>query len=390
MPSSQEDLVAVSGAEISEVCEQFQGCEFICIDTEFHRERTYWPILCLVQVSGSNGQTALIDAQAEDFDQDPLSRLLASEETVKVFHAARQDLEIFFHLFGFVPDNVFDTQVAAMVIGLGDQVAYDRLVQQLLGIQIDKSVRFTDWRARPLSQSQLRYALSDVTHLATCYRMIRERLEASGRGSWVEQEMAKLMVPGLYHTCPEDAWRRIRTRNRHPRFRGLLRELTAVREAEAQRLDVPRGRVLKDESLIELATNPPQNSGDLKRIRGMSQSQKDGRVGQELLAAVKRAQPIALEKVTSVSHRPPNGVTSARAELLGVLLRIVSEKEGVAPRLIADSADLDGLSSDPEENHRVFEGWRNDLFGQKARELLDGRLVLRMVDGQVSLEPFKD
>src|ERR1700733_13557120 len=273
-------------AALAAFCARQQGADFITVDTEFMRERTYWPILCLVQVAGP-AEAAAIDALAPGIELAPLLALMNDTATLKVFHAARQDLEIFFHLSGAVPEPLFDTQVAAMVCGFGDSASYETLVRKLAGAPLDKASRFTDWSHRPLTERQIEYALGDVVHLRTVYEPLQQRLAKNGRASWFAEEMAALADPGLYRTEPAEAWQRFRLRGRaDSKFLAVLRALAAWREAAAQQRDLPRGRILRDEALIEIASHPPRQTEQLARTRSLAKGVAEGKLGKEILDAV--------------------------------------------------------------------------------------------------------
>ncbi|MBK1661050.1 ribonuclease D [Paracraurococcus ruber] len=367
--------------ELAALCERLRAEEFVTVDTEFMRERTYWPELCVVQLGGEE-ETAVVDALAEGMDLAPLGALLADRKVTKVFHAARQDIEIFLLKFGAVPNPLFDTQVAAMVAGFGDQVSYDALARSLAGAQIDKAHRFSDWSARPLSAQQIAYAAADVTHLRRIYTGLRTRLEREGRLDWVAEEMAVLNDPATYRTEPEKAWERLKPRTSNRRFLGMLRALAAWREREAQRINIPRQRLVKDETLLELAATSPETPADLARARGISEGFAKGRSGAGLLAAVKDAKG---EAEADLPHPPKDrggpSPSPALVALLKVLLAAKSEEHNVAPRLLASSEDLDRLATEAEPDLPALHGWRREVFGDAALALKSGRLALG-VDGR--------
>ncbi len=354
---------------------------FVTIDTEFLRETTFWPILCVVQLATPEEAVA-IDALAEGLDLTPLFDLMADPNLVKVFHAARQDIEIIWNLAKLVPAPLFDTQVAAMVCGFGDQIAYSELTQAVCGVSLDKSSRFTDWSRRPLSDAQIDYAIADVTHLRDIYLDLRLRLEKSGRLSWLDDEMALLSSPSTYEQHPSNAWERFRNRARKPRDLAVLMEVAAWREAEAQSRDVPRSRVLKDDVLVEVALAAPRTPDELSNLRTFPRGMEKSRGGIDILAAVQRGlarDPKTLPK-REKERRSGGGAT---VELLKVLLRQVAEAEGVAPKMIATVEDLEAIASDDNAKVASLMGWRREIFGAKALELKHGRLALTVEHGKV-------
>ncbi len=367
-------------ADLEAFCARISSEPFITVDTEFMRETTYWPKLCLVQVA-SEKDAAVIDPLAPGMDLSPLLALLADEKIVKVFHAARQDIEIF-HNLGVIPRPVFDSQVAAMAAGFGEQIAYDALVRQMLKIEVDKSSRFTDWSRRPLSEAQIVYAAGDVTHLAALYPKLRARLERDGRLSWVAEEMAQLSDPALYDTDPEKAWRRLKPRRFTAKYLAVFKGVAAWRERTAQERDQPRGRILKDEAIDELATQAPADLDGLNRLRAAPKGFANSRFGQDLLAAIKAAlvDPEAyapkIDKPSSPSGPPPGAVV----ELLKVLLKSRSEDAGVAAKLIATVPDLEKIAADDTAPVAALQGWRRELFGADALRLKRGELAL-MLEG---------
>lgn len=380
-PPAEIPALITTSADLAALCERLSGEAFVTVDTEFMRERTYWPELCVVQLGGA-GEVAVVDALAEGIDLAPLGALLANPAVVKVFHAARQDVEIFLLKFGAVPTPLFDTQVAAMVAGFGDQVSYDGLARALAGAQIDKAHRFSDWSARPLSASQIAYAAADVTHLRRIYVALKERLEREGRLDWVAEEMAVLAEPSTYRTEPENAWERLKPRTTNRRFLGMLRALAAWREREAQRINIPRQRLVKDETLLELAATTPDSPAELARARGISEGFAKGRSGGGLLAAIKEARALpesALPEPPKDRHGP--SPSPALVALLKVLLAAKSEEHHVAPKLLASSEDLDRLAAEAQPDLPALHGWRREVFGEAALALKSGRLALG-VDGR--------
>ena len=372
-------------AELANLCRRLGEASFVTVDTEFMREKTYWPRLCLVQLGGPD-ECAALDPLAEGIDLGPLFGLMADASTLKVFHAARQDIEIFYILTGKVPSPLFDTQVAAMVCGFGDSVGYETLASKLAGARIDKSSRFTDWSRRPLTERQVEYALSDVIHLRVIYEKLARELEKTGRTSWLEEEMAVLTDPATYAGHPENAWRRLKPRSTKPRFLGILREVAEWRERQAQGRDVPRQRILRDEALMEIAAHSPRDAGELGRIRGMSHGLANGKGGSALLEAVGRGLALDEGSLPRMSKPPPPPPGSKPlVELLKVLLKMKCETNHVAGKLVASSADLELIAADDGAEVRALHGWRHEIFGADALELKRGRLALAAAEGGVRL-----
>ena len=366
---------------LAALCARLRRESFVTVDTEFMRERTYWPELCVVQLA-SDHEVAVVDALAPGLDLAPLGELLADPAVMKVFHAARQDVEIFLLKYGAVPTPLFDTQVAAMVAGFGDQVSYDGLARALAGAQIDKAHRFSDWSARPLSDSQISYAAADVTHLRRIYVALTDKLRAEGRLDWVAEEMAALAEPATYRTEPDSAWESLRPRSSNRRFLGVLREVAAWREREAQRINIPRQRLIKDETLLEIAATAPANAADLARARGVSEGFAKGKSGQGLLAAIAAAKALPDEELPAVPRdRSGPAPSPALVALLKVLLAAKSEEHHVAPRLLASSEELDRLASGDGADLPALHGWRREVFGNAALALKAGKLALG-VDGR--------
>lgn len=378
----------VDSAQLAQFCERIATADFITVDTEFMRERTYWPQLGLVQIAGPD-EVRAIDPLAPGMDLGPLLRLFADRRLLKVFHAARQDIEIFFHMTGEIPAPLFDTQVAAMVCGYGDSVSYETLAAQLAGAQIDKSVRFTDWSARPLSERQISYALADVTHLRKVYLALAGRLVSTGRAHWLQEEMATLLDPVTYRLEPTEAWRRLKPKSTKRRFLAILREVAAWREREAQRRDVPRNRIVRDETVVDIAAHAPTSAEELGRQRGLSKSLAEGRVGEEILAAISRG--IALPDSEAPSLPPPvdlPGGLGPVVELLKVLLKLKCERQQVAQKLVATTADLERIAADDEAPVPALTGWRREVFGEDALALKHGRLALTMKGKRIVLMPL--
>jgi ribonuclease D len=366
---------------LSELCRSLAGADYVTIDTEFMREKTYWPKLCLVQIAGPE-RSAAIDPLAEGMTLEPLFGLLKDPTMLKVFHAARQDIEIFVHLMGDVPAPIFDTQVAAMVCGFGDAVAYEGLAAKLTGTRIDKAMRFTDWSRRPLTEKQILYALDDVIHLRPIYRKLAHRLEKNGRAGWLDEEMAILTDPATYRLEPDEAWRRIKMRGQDPKRLALLRELASWREREAQRLDIPRRRVLRDEALLEIAASAPRSEAELERIRGLGHGALRKSLIAGLLEAIARG--LTRPPVTSPKPKRTDNKVGPVIELLKVLLKAKCESAGVAQRLVATAADIERLAAGEDDDIPVLRGWRFELFGKDALALKSGRLALAIENGKVA------
>ena len=376
--------------ELAAACERMAKFPFVTVDTEFHRETTFWPILCVVQIA-SDDEALAIDAMAPDIDLAPLFALMADPKVVKVFHAARQDVEIFWKLAGIVPAPMFDTQVAAMVCGFGEQVSYSELVQAVTRKTVDKSSRFTDWQRRPLAQAQIDYAIGDVTHLRDIYRALLAKLKASGRMAWLEDEMRVLTSASTYEQHPERAWERFKNRARKPRDLAVLMDVCAWREAEAQTRDVPRSRVLKDDILVEVALAAPRTQEALGNLRAFPKGMERSRTGEELLAAVERGlarDPKTLPKLER-ERRGGNG-SAATVELLKVLLRQVSDESGVAGKMIATVDDLEAIAGNDKAEVPALEGWRRKLFGERALLLKKGQLALTVENGKVVALEWRD
>ena len=367
-------------AELEAFCAKVADAPFIAVDTEFMRETTYWPRLCLIQAA-STDHAANIDPLAEGIDLAPFLAILADKNIEKVFHAARQDVEIFNNL-GVLPKPLFDTQVAGMAAGFGEQIAYDALVRAMLKIDIDKSSRFTDWSRRPLSDAQLEYALADVTHLAKLYPMLRGRLEKAGRLSWVIDEMAALTDPAIYDSAPENAWKRLKPRKTASKYLSVFKSVAAWRERTAQERDQPRSRILKDEAIDELATQTPTDADGLNRLRSVPKGFAGSRFGPDLLAAIKDGlkDPAASAPAPERNHASPQPAAGAVVELLKVLLKGRAEDAGVASKLIATVADLEKIANDDDADTPALKGWRREAFGEDALKLKRGELAL-VLDG---------
>ena len=378
IPDGSMDIITTTEA-LAAFCATAATFPYVTVDTEFLRERTYYSKLCLVQLAhpgkGDEG-AVLVDPLAEGLDLTPLYDLFRNPDVVKVFHAARQDLEIFVVDRGIIPAPLFDTQVAAMVCGFGEQAGYETLVKKIAKAEVDKSSRFTDWSRRPLSEAQMKYALADVTHLRVVYEYLAARLEKTGRAAWVAEEMAVLNDPATYRTRPEDAWERVKTRTTSARFVAVVRELARFREEYAQTRDVPRSRVFQDDALVELASTKPLTEADLAKSRLLLREARRGDIQEGILAAIKRAVEMKPEDLPKISHdRDQLQVNPALADLLRVLLKARSDAEGVAPKLIASSADLDAIAAG-ERDVPALHGWRREVFGAEALMLCEGKVAL--------------
>ena len=384
-PRFADPVLITTTAALADLCTRLAHEPYVTIDTEFMRERTYYPELCVVQLGGV-ADVAVIDAQAPGIDLTPLAALLANPAVIKVFHAARQDVEIFLYLFAAVPTPIFDTQIAAMVAGFGDQVGYDALVSSLTGGAIDKSHRFSDWSARPLSDAQVVYAAADVTWLRLVYERLLEKLRADGRQEWVGEEMAVLADPLTYRPDPETMWERLRPRTNNRRLLGLLRAAAAWREREAQRIDIPRQRLLKDESLLEIAATAPATADALTRIRGVSKGFADGKSGQSLITAIRDAAALPDDALPDAPRARDGARPSpALVALLKVLLAAKCEQHNVAARLLASGEDLDRLATEDMPDVPALAGWRRDMFGADALALKAGEITLGVQGKRVKL-----
>ena len=375
------DLITTT-SELAAACERLAQQPVITVDTEFLRETTYYPLLCVVQMASSD-EALVIDALAEGIDLKPFFELMANEKVLKVFHAARQDIEIVWHSANIVPHPIFDTQVAAMVLGYGDSIAYDQLVERITGHRPDKTHRFTDWSRRPLTSEQVHYAISDVTHLRDVFTALDADLKKRGRNDWVSEEMEVLTSPRTYDFHPERAWERLKTRVRKPKELAVLIEIAAWREQEAQSRDVPRSRVLKDDAVGDIATHAPTSVERLASLRSLPKGFERSKWGAEVLAAVQRGlarDPSALPKL----EKPRNNSNGAAiVELLKVLLRMTSERHAVATKVIATVDDLEQIAADDNADVAALHGWRRDLFGEAALALKHGRLALAIERGRV-------
>jgi ribonuclease D len=375
--------VITTTSELSDLCRRLGSHSFVAVDTEFIREQTFWPKLCVIQLAGP-GEEAIVDPLAPGMDLASFYGLMADARVVKVFHAARQDLEIVWTQAHLIPHPIFDTQVAAMVCGFGESVSYVSLVKQITGHNLDKTSRFTDWARRPLSDKQLTYALADVTHLRDIYKRLEQELEATARLSWLDEEMAELTSPATYETRPEDAWRRLKLRVRNRKGLAVLIELAAWRERLAQGQDVPRNRILRDEALYDIANSAPTDTGQLAHLRSLSEGFARSARAREIVEAVNRG--LKRDPQTVPPLREGTGLPAeklATVELLRVLLKACAARSKVAPRLIADAEHLERLAAEDEPDIPALKGWRYELFGAEAQRLKRGELALKIEKGEV-------
>jgi ribonuclease D len=376
------DLITTT-RDLADACDRLARHPFVTVDTEFLRETTYYPLLCVAQIA-STDEAVVIDTLADGLDLKPFYGLMANERVLKVFHAARQDIEIVWHQANLVPHPIFDTQVAAMVLGYGDSISYDQLVQRITGDTLDKSHRFTDWSRRPLSPAQVTYAISDVTHLRDVYLALSADLAKRGRTDWVGEEMEILTSPETYRADPESAWERLKTRVRKPKELAVLMEIAAWREREAQTRDVPRGRVLKDDVLGEIATQAPATIERLAALRSLPRGFERSKWGQDIVQAVTRGLARDPKTLPAIERQRASGNNgSATLELLKVLLRMTSERHAVAAKVIATVDDLDRIAADDNADVPALHGWRRELFGEKALALKHGKLALAVEQNRV-------
>lgn len=386
----RDDPTPITATEdLARFCASLATAAYVTVDTEFMRETTYWPKVCLIQVGGPD-EARVIDPLAEGLDLEPLFALLRNKAVLKVFHAARQDLEIFTKLMGEVPAPLFDSQVAAMVCGFGDQVSYEQLVAKLAGAQVDKSSRFTDWARRPLTEKQVRYALGDVTYLRKIYEKLNAKLQKSGRTEWLADEMAILADPATYEVVPENAWKRLKPRTTKGEYLAVLQAAAAWREVEARNRDIPRQRIVRDETLMEIAAHPPKSADDLERMRGLSKGFAEGKMGTGLLAAIaaKLASPKDTWPVLEREPELPRGI-GPLVELLKVLLKLKCDDHDVAQKLLANSSDLDKIAADDKAAVPALQGWRYELFGKDALRLKHGELALAADGARIKIVELK-
>lgn len=384
------DLITTTDA-LADLCERLAKSEFVAVDTEFMRENTYWPELCLVQIANEK-EAAAIDPLADGIDLGPLLSLLTdNEDVLKVFHAGGQDVEIIVNLTGKTPHPIFDTQIAMMAISQSEQIGYANLVESWLGITVDKGARFTDWSRRPLTDRQIEYAIGDVTHLSKIFPRILKKLIKTGRGDWLDAEMEKLADVSNYITDPDQAWRRIRQQGRNPQVLGRLRALAAWREGEAQHKNIPRGRIMRDETLADIASHPPKKQADLAKVRGLSAAWRDNDIGKRLLKVLEKAEPIDKDDLPErLKKGAPLGKEGALvADLLKLLLKIRSREIDVAARLLTRAEEMEALAAGVRDLP-VLQGWRYDIFGRDALELVEGKLAFAVRDGKLAMTHVDD
>ena len=377
---------------LTDICSRLAHADFICVDTEFMRENTYWPELCLIQIA-DNKEAAAIDPLAPGIDLKPLLDLLVdNEDVLKIFHAGGQDVEIIYNLTGKTPHPIFDTQIAMMAISQNEQIGYSNLVEAWLGLTIDKGARFTDWGRRPLTERQIEYAIGDVTHLSKIFPKIVARLRKTGRGPWLDAEMEKLADPANYRNDPTTAWLKIKAAGRNPGVLGRLKALGAWREAEAQGKKIPRGRIARDETLADIASHPPKNQGDLAKVRGLSAGWKDNDIGRRLMATLESALPLPDSDLPPKTPRgAPLGKEGALvSDLLKLLLKIRAREIDAASRLLARSDDLELLAAGVRKNLPILEGWRFGVFGKDALDLVEGKLAFAVVKGRLRMTHIDD
>jgi ribonuclease D len=373
-------------ATLADLCARLAKSRFVAVDTEFMRENTYWPDLCLIQIADEQ-EAAAIDPKADGIDLQPLLDLLVkNQEVLKVFHAGGQDVEIIHNLTGKTPHPIFDTQIAAMALGQGEQIGYGNLVDSWLGIQLDKGARFTDWARRPLDRRQIDYAIGDVTHLVRIFPMIVNRLVKQGRGYWLDEEMERLADPANYENDPELAWQRVKIPSRKAEVLGRLKALAAWREKEARGKNLPRGRIVKDETLADIAAHPPREQPDLAKVRGLSASWGGNDIGGRLMRALAEAKPLGPDEMPREERRPGLGKEgSLVADLLKLLLKIRAREIDVAPRLLARTDELELLAAGRREGLAILEGWRCEQFGKDALDLVEGRLAFAVKNGKLKM-----
>ncbi len=372
---------------LADLCSRLARSPFVAVDTEFMRENSYWPDLCLIQIADEN-EAAAIDPKADGMDMGPLLDLLVNNEDVlKVFHAGGQDIEIVHNLTGKTPHPLFDTQIAAMALGQGDQVGYSNLVDSWLGITLDKGARFTDWSRRPLDQRQIDYAIGDVTHLVKIFPRMLAKLRKTGRGDWLDQEMERIADPSNYVTIPEQAWLRIKVPSRKPEVLGRLKALAAWREREAQNKNLPRGRIAKDETLADIAAHPPRVQSDLAKVRGLSGSWAGNDIGGRMVAALAASSPLPPEEMPVREDRTPGLGKEGTlvADLLKLLLKIRARESSVAPRLLARTEELEMLAAGRRDGLAILQGWRFEQFGSDALALVEGRLAFAVRGGKLTM-----
>lgn len=375
--------VITTTTDLAAACQRLASHDYVTVDTEFLRESTFWPKLCVIQMAGPD-MAFIIDALADGLSLDPFFELMGNDAVTKVFHAARQDIEIVYHLGNLIPAPLFDTQVAAMVCGFGDSISYDQLIYKVTGARIDKSSRFTDWARRPLTNKQLEYALADVTHLRDAYQFLKANLAEQNRSHWVADEMKVLTSEGTYRTEPANAWQRLKLRVRKPVELAVMMEVAGWREQEAQTRDVPRNRVIKDDAIYEVAAQQPVTADALARLRTIPRGFERSRAAEEILKAVRRAQALPKDRLPRIPKgRPAPDGSAAAVDLLKVLLKLVSENHGVAAKVIATVDDLEKIAADDHADVAALQGWRRELFGEVALKLKRGEVALAFQGRQI-------
>ncbi|ODU81002.1 ribonuclease D [Novosphingobium sp. SCN 63-17] len=377
---------------LAALCERLAKSDFVTVDTEFMRENTYWPELCLVQIANTE-EAAAVDPLAPGIDLSPLLDLMVdNEEVLKVFHAGGQDVEIIYNLTGKTPHPIFDTQIAMMAVSQSEQIGYSNLVESWLGLSIDKGARFTDWSRRPLTERQIEYAIGDVTHLSKIFPKLLKRLIKTGRGEWLDIEMEKLADPANYKSDPQTVWQKIRPPSRNPAVLGRMRAIAAWREAEAMDKNIPRGRIMRDETLADIASHPPREQHELAKVRGLSSGWKDNEIGRRLMQTLAEAKPLTEAEMPPKAPRgAPLGKEGALvADLLKLLLKIRSREIDIAARLLARSDDLEALAAGQRRNLPILEGWRFEQFGRDALDLVEGKLAFAVVGGKLKMAHIDD
>ena len=372
---------------LAQLCERLARAPFVVVDTEFMRENTFFPELCLVQLSDGN-EAAAVDPKAPGIDLKPMLDLLTdNDDVLKIFHAGGQDIEIFYNLTGKTPYPMFDTQIAAMALGQGEQIGYSNLVELWMSINLDKGARFTDWSRRPLDKRQLDYAIADVTHLAKIFPMMLDKLKQMNRGTWLDEEMERISDIENYRNDPEKAWHRVKIQSRKPEVLGRLKAIAAWREREARQKNIPRGRIMKDETLADVAAHPPKTQADLAKVRGLSPAWRDNEIGERLLQAIAASQPIDRDEMPErVRGGTGNGKEGALvADLLKLLLKIRSREINVAARLLARTDEIELLAGGEREGLSLLNGWRFEQFGRDAVDLVEGRLAFAVIDGKMKM-----
>ena len=374
-------------ATLAALCARLAKSDFVCVDTEFMRENTFWPELCLIQIADSE-EAAAIDPLARDLDMKPLMDLLVdNEDVLKIFHAGGQDVEIIYNITGKTPHPIFDTQIAMMAVSQSEQIGYSNLVESWLGTVVDKGARFTDWSRRPLDKRQIDYAIADVTHLATLFPKLVGKLRKTARGDWLDEEMERLADPSSFAFPPEDAWKRLKLPSRNPLVLGRLRALAGWRESEARGKNLPRGRIVKDDTLNELAAHPPKSQEDLGKVRGLSSGWRSNDIGARMMTALAAAEPLEADVLPTRDPKRP-GLTKDGAlvsDLLKLLLKIRSKESGVASKLIARSDDLEALAAGVRSGLPILSGWRFEQFGRDALDLVEGRLAFAIDNGRLKM-----